>query len=160
MVDIPTKGLDSGMTDVPAVDHSHDEADDDDGSNQVDMNKWVMETIEPARPRMADDQVMQELRLCQCLATWEPFAAPSSELLAVLGEMVPQQDHIVRCMLRQTVVDQLQYEADHAATLPQRMMHNAAARYRLRAKCVRRNVSSKSMLIMAEGDQMAIPSVG
>ena len=38
----------------------------------------------------------------------------------------------LRCLLRQAVMDPLQYEQDHLATLPKPMLNNASARYRLR----------------------------
>ena len=42
----------------------------------------------------------------------------------------------MRCVLRQTVIDQLLYEIGHAATLPECMRHHAAARYHLRSNRV------------------------
>ena len=38
----------------------------------------------------------------------------------------------LRCLLRESVVGQLQYEQDHLNTLPKRMLGNLAARHRLR----------------------------
>ena len=83
---------------------------------------------------MADGEVEQELRLCNALMSWDPFAPPSQELLAAMQDLKPSDSpsHLgMRCLLRQSVVDQLQYEHDHLATLPKRMLNNAAARYRL-----------------------------
>ena len=60
---------------------------------------------------------------------------PSQELIAAMQDLRPSDNpsHIgLRCLLRQSVVDELQYEHDHLASLPRRMLSNAAARYRLR----------------------------
>ena len=109
------------------------EESDDDSTN--DLRAWYQETQESARPQMADTEVEEELRLCKCLQLWNPFARPSQELIIAMQELrrVDCQSRLgLRCLLRQAVVEQLQYEQDHLSTLPKRMLHNSAARYRLR----------------------------
>ena len=111
-------------------------ADADDGeASLVDYRNWYLETQEVTRPRMDDGEVAQELRLCNALLSWDPFAAPSPELIAAVQDLrtSDNQSHLgLRCLLRQSVVEELQYEQDHLASLPKRMLSNAAARYRMR----------------------------
>ena len=111
------------------------DSDGDDEETSADWRRWHQEMHEAARPHMADDEVEQEFRLCSCLLMWDPFVPPSQELIGAIQQLrnPEAQSHLgIRCLLRQTVVEQLQYEQEHLATLPKRMLNNAAARYRLR----------------------------
>ena len=107
---------------------------------------WQRETIDLARPRMADEDVHRELALCECLMGWDAFAAPDAPLVEALGNLAtinPPKHLGLRCLLRQVVVDQLMYETAHADTLPACMQHHAAARYRLRSDRVTAPMASR-----------------
>ena len=127
-IEVPLEPPEPRIVDRPIADPDGDEA------PLLDYRTWYLETQEVTRPRMADGEVEQELRLCNALLSWDPFVPPSQELITAMQDL-RQSDNPsllgLRCLLRQSVVDDLQHEQDHLASLPKRMLSNAAARYRL-----------------------------
>ena len=146
-----------------------DADEDGDEETSTDFRVWYEETQEALQPRMLDNEVEQELALCKCLLNWDPFAPPSPELIAALQDLrapeSPTESHShlgLRCLLRQTIVEQLQYEQDHLATLPKRMLNNSAARYRLRRGRVALPDKGSHHQLMSHADGIAhdqIPGV-
>ena len=89
------------------------DVDEDEEETSTDFRRWYQETQEVAHPHMADGEVEQEFRLCNCLLTWDPSAPPSQDMIAAVQGLRNQesQSHLgLRCLLRQTVVEQLVYE--------------------------------------------------
>jgi hypothetical protein len=128
-IEVPLEPPEPRIVDRPTADA------DDDEASLVDYRAWYLETQEVSRPRMAAGEAEQELRVCNASLAWDPFAPPSQELIAAMQDLrqSDNQSHLgMRCLLRQQVVEELQYEQDHLASLPKRMLSNAAARYRLR----------------------------
>ena len=131
-IEVPLEPPEPRIVDRPTADA---DGDDGDEASQGDYRAWYLQTQEVTRPRMADGEVEQELRLCKALRSWDPFAPPGQELIAAMQDLRPSENPSqlgLRCLLRQSVVDELQYEQDNLASLPKRMLSNAAARYRLR----------------------------
>ena len=89
-------------------------------------------------PRVRSDALVElELGLCQVLATWDPWATPTTNVVdalrAVKTASSSSADDTSRvCLVRQKVIHQLQYEADHFKTIPPRFKYNAVARWKLR----------------------------
>ena len=75
-----------------------------------------------SHPHMNDDDVAKEFAFCETLTTWQPFGEPDARLIEGMNNMAS--------------IEQLMYENEHAATLPDSMRHHAAARYRLRSNRV------------------------
>ena len=84
---------------------------------------------------MNDDVVAKEFAFCEAQTTWRPFCEPDARLIEAMRNVasVSQPQHEGhRFAVRNEVVEQLMYENEYAATLPDSMRHHAAARYRLR----------------------------
>ena len=84
-----------------------------------------------------DAAVEVELGLCQALSSWDPWVTPTQHLVENLRAVkaatsASDRDAARVCLLRQQVIHQLQYEADHFAGIPERFKYNAVARWRLR----------------------------
>ena len=115
-VEVPLGPPEPLLVECPIAD-----ADGDDEETSPDWRRWHQEMQETTRPHMEGDEVDQEFRLCSCLLAWDPFAPPSQELMEAIQQLrsPESQSHLgLRCLLRQTVVEQLQYELEHLATLP------------------------------------------
>ena len=97
-------------------------------------------------PRVRSDaSVDVELGLCPALGTWDPLVTPTERIVdnlrAVKASETSASDHDPSraCILRQQVIHQLQYEADHFDNIPERFKYHTAARWKLRCDhvCVR-----------------------
>ena len=88
-------------------------------------------------PRVrSDDSVELELGLCKALATWDPWAPPTTNVVDALSAFKTASSSSAdatgrACLVRQNVIHQLQYEADHFKTIPTRFKYHAVARWKL-----------------------------
>ena len=150
--EVPMEAPGPRIVDRPIADADDEEAD---AASQDDYRRWYQETQEATRQHMADDEVAQELALCKALMSWDPFTPPSQELIVAMQNLRPSESPSrlgLRCLLRHAVVGQLQYEQDHLATLPSRMLNHAAARYRLRTARVIMKGGHNHKQLMAQAD--------
>ena len=146
------------MIRVPLVDRSRGPSSDD----EVDLHAWHQQVIEPARPQLADTTVEKEFDLCRCLMNWQPFAAPPSPLVDAIGRLTaePLPTNVgLRCLLRQTVIGDLAYEAEYGDALPLCMRHHAAARRRLRNNRVVQVRHPGKALAVADSTGDLIPGI-
>jgi hypothetical protein len=135
---LPTLRDDNGdVVNVPAVAPGRDNAVEGADDDMLDLHRLHAEVTQPVEQRMKDPDIARELALCEMLRGWKPFDAPDANAIQGIQNMNgidPPRDCSQRLLLRQTVIEQLEYDAAHAATLPSVMQCNAAARYLLRQK--------------------------
>ena len=89
-------------------------------------------------PRVRSDaSVDVELGLCRALGTWDPWVTPTEHIVDNLRDVKASEtsssdhDPSRACLLRQQVIHQLQHEADHFDSIPERFKYHAAARWKL-----------------------------
>ena len=108
---------------------------DDGADDELDLNKWHRDIVEPLHKRMSDDDVAKELAFCEVLINWNPFSEPDARVVEAINNVAsvtPPQHEGQRLCLRHSVFQQLEYETEHADRLPECMRNHAVARYKLR----------------------------
>ena len=81
--------------------------------------------------------VEAELALCSLLSDWNPWDLPEKatldQLQRVAAAMSGREQHPHQhCLVRQSVIKEIQFEREHFNTSPDRFKYQAAARWRLK----------------------------
>ena len=111
--------------------HGADGSSDDDQDTHADGD-----ALSPCPWALKDAEVEAELGMCATLATWEPFASPTDELVNAMVALAPHDVHRrgkgSRCLLRASVVQRISCEQIEYNQLPDRMKYHGDTRYRLK----------------------------
>lgn len=111
--------------------HGADGSSDDDQDTHADAD-----ALSPCPWALKDAEVDAELRLCMTLATWDPFASATDELVDAMRALAPHDSHRrgkgSRCLLRASIVQRISCEAIEYDQLPRAMKHHGDIRYRLK----------------------------
>ena len=106
------------------------DADDDNGTDLGTLSTAASETC-----ALSAAEVDVELALCLHLRDWDPWGAPSHELMSVMADLqhhdVNRYGRGVRCLLRGAVIEQISSESLASEHMPEWMKYHACARYNL-----------------------------
>ena len=156
---LPTLRDENGdVVNVPAVAPGRDNAVEGADDDMLDMRRYHEEVSQPGEQRMTDRHVAMEMALCEMLRGWKPFDAPDADAIQgiqLMSGIDPPKDCSHRLFLRQTVIKQLEYDTAHAATLPDFLRCNAAARYRLRQN----RLTNAEVQSQSSWAKLVVPSV-
>jgi hypothetical protein len=107
---------------------------DDVGAGEGDdADLGTLVSVAPDPSALGAAEAESELELCLRLREWDPWAAPSPELMAAIdalqGHDVNRHGRSARCLLRVAAIEHLAFEAVASDQMPEWMKYNACARY-------------------------------
>jgi hypothetical protein len=113
---------------------ARDARDDDvDDAAEQRADAGTLTTIASHPCALGAAEVDAELELCMHLRDWDPWSAPSAELMSAISAL---REHDVnrhgkgsRCLLRAAAVEQIVSEAAESEQMPEWMKYHARARY-------------------------------